>query len=65
MLFVVTAIMSEGRKAFPREHALEMEMEDQKNMSGTAKDAHEMDRLGRQQQLNVRPVRATVSYKYH
>lgn len=33
--------------------AEEMEMEDRKGMAGTAKDAAEMDRLGRQQVLNV------------
>lgn len=31
----------------------EVEMDDRNGMSGTAKDAQEMERLGKQQQLNV------------
>jgi len=53
--------MSHGNKTFPQEHAEEMEMDDRQEMAGTAKDAQEMDRLGRQQQLNVRSMPSMLS----
>ncbi|KAK4894869.1 hypothetical protein LTR27_006991 [Elasticomyces elasticus] len=44
--------MSNFDKSIAQPHAEEMEMDDRKEMAGTAKDAQEMDRLGRQQELN-------------
>lgn len=52
-LQAVDTIMSHPTKTPSHQEAEEMEMEDRKDMAGTAKDAEEMDRLGRQQQLNV------------
>jgi len=45
--------MSLATKTFSQHEAEMVEMEDRKGMAGTEKDAQEMDRLGRQQQLNV------------
>lgn len=45
--------MSHDSKTVSHHEAEVIEMDDPKQMVGTAKDAQEMDRLGRQQQLNV------------
>ncbi|KAK5166212.1 uncharacterized protein LTR77_008473 [Saxophila tyrrhenica] len=44
--------MSSNNKSVPQHGAEEVEMDEGKDMVGTAKDAQEMDRLGREQQLN-------------
>jgi hypothetical protein len=45
--------MAYATKAPPRPAIEDVELDDNKKMAGTAKDAQEMERLGRQQQLNV------------
>lgn len=45
--------MSLAMKTFSQHEAEMVEMEDRKDMVGTEKDAQEMERLGKQQQLNV------------
>ena len=47
--------MSYGMKSLPLSEVegVQTEMEDRKDMAGTARDAQEMKRLGRQQQLDV------------
>lgn len=42
---------------YPIQHEDAIEMDDRKTMAGTARDAQEMKRLGKDQQLNVRRVR--------
>ena len=46
--------MSYAMKTTSRSRVEDVDSEDRKEMVGTAQDAQEMDRLGRQQQLNVR-----------